>query len=391
MKRMVGLLCAGVVALSFGVSPSAARDSSGESLLSFCADGGGAPCIVSATRDGIPVTSSDPTWGIVLTTYHEGKSRFVRWIVQKDGSFELGLDALDDVWVITVNTGSVVPRVVFAYGADATIGRLTAPHRVTITSSPVRMTDNDECNPIWPWSCPDMATNDFDGYLDTIVTDYRAWSDTAQRESMYGMDYTTNIGLTSIPPEIVYDPATGRQRLLIRLANHHRYSDGSLFQGFAHLRIPNLFLRRVYGVDDPSTLTSAGLETTGAGAAATVIVSQEASGSAMLVDITDMTFSRRRVRISRGVITPTKPKDVRARRVSGIKGKVKFTESRRRGSKITGYRATCVRGTSVVSARNRRSPVVVRGLRPGVRYTCRVRALSKAGPGPWSAKARLRA
>lgn len=387
MRRFVAVACACVVAFSFGAGPpSSAGEPPGRTLSSFCSEGP-APCIVSATRDGTPVTSADPTWNFVLTSYNVGKSREVRWIVQKDGSFELGLDALDDVWVVTVNTGTVVPRVVFAYGAEATVARLASPNRVTVTASPVRMTDNDECDPTWPWSCPHQAMNDFDGYLDAIITDYGAWSDTAQRESMYGMDYTTNIGLTSIPPEIVNDPATGRERLLIRLANHHLYSDASLFQGFAHLRIPNLFLRRVYGIDHPASLTGAGLDTAGAGSAATVSVLPEPGGGAMLVDITDMTFSRKRLRISRGVITPTKPKNVRARR-SGKRVRLRFTEATPRGSKITGYRAACVRGTSALTGRSNRSPVVVKNLRPGARYTCRVRALSKAGPGRWSAKVR---
>ena len=390
MRKIVALACAGVVALSFGVaSPSGAEVRTSTALSDYCSEVA-PPCVVSATLNATPVPHDDPDWSVVLHSYNVGKSREIRWTIHTLDPFgnELGPDSLDDVWVVTVNTGSIVPRVVFAYGADASIVRLTSPNRVTITATPVWMTDNDECTPSWPWTCPDRATNDFEGYLDAIITNYGAWSDTAQRESMYGMNYTTNIGMTSIPPEIEFDPSTGAERLLIRLANHHEYPDGTLFEGFAHLRIPNLFLRRVYGVDDPSTLTSAGLATSGTGAAATVVVSQESGGGAMLVDITDMTFSRRRVRISRGVITPTKPKEVRARRVGGIRAKLKFTASKRRGSRITGYRATCQRGGSALSGRARTSPVVVRGLSPGVKYSCRVRALSKAGPGPWSGKAR---
>ena len=389
MRRIVAVTCAALVVLSFGVSASSgAREDSGMSSSSYCSDGAPAPCIVSATLNGSPVTSSDTEWSFVLTSYNVGRSQEIRWIVQRNGSFELGPDSLDDVWVVTVRTGSVVPRVVFAYGDEAGIERMSSPNRVTVTATPVWMTDNDECHPIWPWSCPNHATNDFEGYLDAIITDYGSWSDRAQRLSMYGMDYTTNIGMTSMPPEIVNDPATGEERLLIRLANHHEYPDATLFQGFAHLRIPNLFLRRVYGIDDPRTLTGVGLETSGTGAAATVMVSREAGGGAMLVDITDMIFSRRRVRISRGVITPTKPKDVRARRVAPNRAKLRFTESKRRGSKITGYKASCVRGATTMSGRATSSPVVVKGLTPGVKYVCRVRALSKAGPGPWSAKDR---
>ncbi|HEX6207820.1 MAG TPA: hypothetical protein VF058_05605, partial [Actinomycetota bacterium] len=160
MRRIVALVCAGVVTLSFGVGPpSGAGEQPRRSWSSFCGSGVSAPCIESATRDGIPVTSMDPIWSVFPESYNEGKSRVVRLHVQKDGSFELGLDALDDVWVITVRTGSVVPRVVSGYAADATIERFASPNRVTVTASPVRMTDNDECSPIWPWSCPHQATN----------------------------------------------------------------------------------------------------------------------------------------------------------------------------------------------------------------------------------------
>jgi hypothetical protein len=65
---------------------------------------------------------------------------------------------------------------------------------------------------------------------------------------------------TGLPPEIVNDPTTGAPQLLVRLANPHFRQDGStVFHGFAHQRIPNAFLREVYAIDSPATLTTSGL------------------------------------------------------------------------------------------------------------------------------------
>jgi hypothetical protein len=105
----------------------------------------------------------------------------------------------------------------------------------------------------------------------------------------------------------------------------------------------------------------------------------------MLVDATDMTFSSRKLIIRRGVITPTRPLDVHARRLGPNSGRIRFDPATPRGSRITGYRARCVHNALVVTATATASPVTVTGLHHGAGYDCTVRALSKAGPGTASA------
>lgn len=347
-----------------------------------------APCIQSAEVNGVPVDSTNTTWDVYLFREGAGNVRVI--VATNAGEYELGVPgSLDDDWEILVRTAGIVPRVVFAYGADVTVSRSLSPNMVTLAGTPVIVTDNDECNPNWPWSCPKRASNQFDGYLDFQITDYRSWRDVAQRESMYGMNYHTNVGMTSIPPEIVFDPATGMERLLIRLANHHKYVDGTVFLGFAHLRIPNKFLKQTYGIDDPSTLTSVGLDPAVSGTGESVVVTQEAGGAAMLVDITDLTFSRRKVFINRGTITPTKPRNLEADRTRRTRGRLSFDEARARGSEIVRHQARCTRRGEVVTSAARRSPIAVTGLTPGKAYYCWVRAISKAGAGGWSTRDRM--
>ncbi len=387
MKRIAVVFTVLASVLAFG-NASTAKTSS-----SWCADGASPPCIESATLNGGTITSADPTWSlhtVVLPT--PGSSQFI-WTVEKDGSAELGSGSLSDDWVVEFDVGSEIPRVVFTHGDDVTVTRTPdggGLYHVTVAATPIVIVG--ECDQTsWPWTCPATATQEWDGYLDGQITDYEVWSDPAQRDSFYGMNYSSNVAATSLPPEIVPDPATGEERILVRLANPHFLMDGTtMFQGFAHQRIPNAFLRTVYGIDSPGTLTTSGLAPTVTGAGSgTVAVTEDPGGGAMLVDATGLTFSARKLLINRGVITPTKPLNVRARRVRPGAGRVRFDPATPRGSKITGYRARCVHDASVVVVTGSGSPITVNGLQHGVGYDCHVRALSKAGPGTPSALAHM--
>jgi hypothetical protein len=390
-SRIVVLVLATAVVLGLP-APSSASDS-------YCSGPVPPPCIVSATVNGTPVPADDPNWSVEVDLFTGGGSNDLLWQVLSVGTanpFVLGPASLDDVWVITIDTGTVVPRVAFTHGTAVDVNRVDdgdGTYRVTITATPVVMTG--ECDQsVWPWTCPETASMEWDGYLDGNVTDYGAWDDVAQRNSMYGLDYSTNVSATSVPPEIVNDPGSGHEQLLIRLANPHFRMDGTtVFEGFVHQRIPNAFLSSVYGLDDPSSLTSSGLDpvVTGPGAVGTTSVVQEPGGAAMLVDIEGLTFSARKVRIGRGVVTPTRPENLDPVRSSPTRGRLRFGPSDPRGSEVTGYRGRCEHGSTVVTAKRNHSPIVMRGLRANTRYSCRVRGLSDAGPGPWSPPARLRA
>ena len=346
------------------------------------------PCVVSATRNGGPV--SDP-WDITVTPITGTGSGEFLWNAERPAdadNYELGSANIDDVWEITFETGGFLPRVVFTHGRNVTVAR--SGTQVTVTASPTAV--SGECDQgTWPWTCPTTASDalDRDAYLGGHITDYGVWDNAAQRNAFNGMDFNTNIAATSLPPEIENDPSTGAERLLIRLANSHFRSDGTtVFTGFAHLRIPNQFLKKVYGIDDPGSLTGSGLATSiGGSGGGTAVVSQDPGGGAMLVDITGMTFSARKVLIKRGKVTPVKPKNVRAKR-RGSTAKLRFDPVSSRGSKIKRYEARCGTGSGV-TGKSKKSPVKVKGV-PSGKTKCQVRAVSKAGPGRWSKKTKLR-
>jgi hypothetical protein len=385
LKRIVGFVAISLFALPLQAPPAAAASDG-----PWCP--APAPCIVSATRNSVTVDESNGTWDVVLSHTTAGGSNDILWGVQKEGApdpYELEASSLSDVWVITIDVGTIVPRVVFTHGDNVAVARTGS--QVTVTANPTTITG--ECDQsVWPWTCPVTATQQWDGYLDGQITDYGVWDNAAQRNAMFGMNYATNISATSMPPEIVNDPATGEEQLLIRLANPHFEEDGTtVFTGFAHLRIPNSFLKKAYGIDDPSSLTGRGLAPSVGGPTAgsgTVTVAQESGGGAVLVDIVGVTFSHRLVRIRRGVITPKKPKDLRATRSGGSGATLRFDPATSRGSRIKRYEGLCTQGSDVAVDKGRRSPLRVAGLGGGS-YTCRVRAISKAGPGKWSGKDRI--
>ena len=97
---------------------------------------------------------------------------------------------------------------------------------------------------------------------------------------------------------------------------------------------------------------------------------------------------------STGTTRPTRPRNVEAERVSPTKGKIHFDPAWPRGSRIIKYKAYC-RDTRDDSnlwawATDDESPLILRGLEPGYRYECTVRARSRAGFGP-AARVTLRA
>lgn len=363
----------------------------------FCADDPTAPCVQSASVNGTPVTSSHPDWDLSVLPYSVDGSDYVSVTVRDKvlGTASLGADSLDDVWIVSLDVGTLRPRVVSGKSDDTSITRIAdgdGTFHVEITGTPVVVTQG--CSQVtYPPVCPETAPEEFVGYFDGRITNYNSWIDPVQRAAFYGMNYTTNVDATSIPPQVITTPAG--DGLLVDLANSHFRADGAtVVTGQAHLRIPNAFLRAAYGIDDPATLTGSGIATStsgspaGAGTTTVTLVP-----GAVQVDITGVTFSARRIRIIRGNIRPTRPGRVRARRTGRAGGRLTFLAARRRGSRLKRYQALCrARGhhrRALVGPRVRR--MVVQRLRPRVAYRCRVRALAKAGPGRWSRAVRLAA
>ncbi len=392
--------------------------------IPFCSDSPSArPCVVSATKDGVDLRTI-PNWGVdaFSATFPDDPSTHLSVDVTRGGGFDLGSSALDDVVVVSLHLGTSKPSVVSGNGRDTDVVRTRngdGTYDLTVTGTPV--TVSGQCDQsVYPWVCPEHAANpapDLDTEWSALygfdVTDYAIWEDPAQRAAFYGMDYFTNIAATSLPPEIAND-ADGNGYLLIRMANRRFREDGStLVQGHSELRIPNAFLREVYGIPDPATLGGSGLATTvsgGTAGAGTVEVSQEPGGGAMLVDLSGVRFtsapvaraaagraaasSMRLLKVRRGVVTPTAPKATGATRTAARTGRVTWAPARARGAKVTGYVVRCVprRGSGAVQVTTGvTTRTKVGSLRSGVAYDCRVKARSKAGSGRYGAATGLAA
>jgi hypothetical protein len=181
------------------------------------------------------------------------------------------------------------------------------------------------------------------------------------------------------------------------MVNSHFLPSGTVvYVGEVRFRVPYTMLRDSFGVPDPSTMVASSLSGTvnGSTTAGTFTVFHDPDGGGMYVDITDLHFSLKRIKVKRGTIVPRRPTNLVATRIDAHTGKVAFTKAQARGAKPTGYKIRCVSNGGHVITNTKTSPyspIRIGGLRRGVGYDCRVRATSKAGPGTWSVVERMRA
>lgn len=341
----------------------------------------GCGTVLSATRNGADATSL-----VTTNCFSLDGANYVSWgVAAPGGGNDLGTAARGDAYVITIDTGTTIPRVTDTRGSDVTVSRLQTGDghwHVRVSAKPVLLTEGCS-NAATPWSCPAVATKEWDGYLGGQVTDYGTWADPAQRAAFFGMDYSSNIDLGTIPPQIVPDPDSDAEMLFIELAAPHLRTDGStVFIGDARIVIPNAFLKEVYEIDDPSSLTTLGLDPdlSGKGAGKSTVAD---IGGALQVDIAGLTFSQRDLTIARGTIAPARPKKLTTKRTSASTAKLGYAKAKSRGSKVTGYAITCSArtGRHTVRAKDTKPATTVKRLRAGVAYDCKVRATSKAGKG----------
>lgn len=393
--RIVGVLAAAAAAVVAGapVVSQAAPARPHKTTTSWCDAGATGACVVSATRNGVAVTKDDPSWDIIASTV-TGASKDVLVSIQRvtDGDpYDLQTTSLTDVWKVTIAMGAIVPRVVFVAGDGVTVDRQPVDrtdYDVTITASPVVTTNQNDCDQSKAtWTCATKASSERTT-LSAEITDYGSWADPVQRAAFYGMDFSTNVALTTIPPSIVstetpggLPPGAATHELDVQLANQHSHPDSSTFLGFVHLVIPNAFLKAVYGIDDPSTVTASGLTASaGVGMAKVSDV-----GSALRVDATGITFSQRFLKVKRGSIAPTTPKIGKVHRIGATKATVGYQPSKARGSKILGYTARCSAPHHLALTATRTNGVItVTRLLPGVAYTCAVRANAKHAKSAFS-------
>lgn len=389
--RRLWLTCALAVAtLAFGASKASALNST-----YWCAAHPGLdPCVVSASLDGAPLTPGDPNYDVSAIPDTANGAHQVQWSIQPIPPATDLSAALGHTFSITIDT-TVVPRAIYGFGGSMVYTRAAlggGNYQVTITGQPVSVTDQGGC--VFPLfsgpSCSPVAPGPSRVLLGGAIDDYNYNNYSSYPpsaiDSFYGMDMYTNIAETGQPPMIV-PPAMpgGPYELEIQLADHHFLQDGvTVVHGNFWMRIPAAFLMAFYGIDDPATLATDGLAASIGAGTATITI--EPGGGAADVTLTGVTFSARKLLISLGTVTPRSPTHIRARRLGVTIVRVSFKRSRPRGQNVTGYALSCRAsgGGPALSAKGRRSPLLLRDLAAGVAYGCTMRARSHAGYGPRS-------
>ena len=340
------------------------------------------PCVVSASRNGVAITEADPTYAVSAAGSLQPDGEFLtQWGIadaQIHGTYAtLAPGDAGVPFSITVDVGAHPPRVSDEYAGDAGVtdsyDHAAGTWDVTVSGSAVEQGVNADCVAT-TFTCPQNETNTIVAFQGEIG-DWQQWSDKAEWDDFNGLDQWTNVELTEIPPQITGSPLTISEEL----GNSHELN-GQLFEGFWYGVLPNAVLVDM-GINDPSTLTSAGISASAGTGTVTVTPGPKSTEIA----ITGITFSPRKVRIKRGTITPTAPTGLRTRRASATVAYLAFRAARPRGSFVRLYEGRCRaphRATRYGTAR--RSPVKVTSLHRGVSYVCQVRAKAAVGYGPWS-------
>ncbi len=377
LASLAGLIATSLVALPGG--PAAADPSD------WCT-ASAAPCIVSVEHDGVPVAASDPVWQVDLVSFEAGHD--AQWNLKESGAYELS-PASAGTWEVTVDMGTTVPRVVYGTGRHGEVARTDdgdGTWTVLASAEPTLVATGCSASP-YPWPCPATAT-DQALRLSAQMLDWHFWDDPVQRAAFFGVDFWTNIEVTSFPPGVTYDDASGIAAMRLDFGAPHFQTDGTTeYRGHFETVLPNAFLRENFFIPDPGTMTPGSLVVAGGGPMSTTTVTKAAPSSPVEIDVTDMTFSVRELRVRTGTITPTRPGGLRASRTGDRTAKLRYDLASSRGAKVTGYQAQCVprRGSTVVGRlRGNSSPLRVTGLTAGKAYECRVRARSEVGPSRWS-------
>ena len=266
---------------------------------------------------------------------------------------------------------------------------------MTFSGQPVSVTDQNGCTfPPGGPTCTSVAPGPSSVILQGEISDYNYTSYSGPSypagfvDSFDGMVMYTNIAETSLPPNLMV--VDGQNELELDMTDHHYLHDGTtVVHGDFYLRIPAAFLSTYWGINDPNTLSTDGLNASVGAGGGTLTVTVEPSNAAVDVTVSGMTFSHRKLKIKLGVVTPRAPTHVKARRVSGTTARVTFTKAKARSQRVTGCRLAA-RPAAAVTGKSKRSPLVVSTLVSGQAYNCTVRGHSKAGYGRPSSKFTIR-
>jgi Fibronectin type III domain len=346
-----------------------------------------APCIESAARDGVAISESDPTWFVRLGSYDDLSGSFLDVVSKVDTgrgvaappnalyhnlpAYQLPRSEAGHTWSVTVLTHAQ-PDAVTSFGnaiVDRNVPGADGLQRFTVYGSPLTVLKPD-CRFNSP--CEEVATEDRTSFFHIVYFDGR----------QFNPDVSTNIGGFDASPNWVEDHQTGEIYYVAPLASSHFFTDGvTVFRGLYRATYSAFHLNRYYEIDDLASLDDASVIVLGAAGATSEVTVLE---DAVRVTISELTFSERKVKIGILGVTPTKPANLRARRVGADRARLSFEPASSRGSSVRDYKAVCVpRGEGEDRiAKAPSPPIAVKGLQPDTAYECKVRARSKAGNSP---------
>jgi len=414
LSLVLGLVaCAGTVLVAV---PLTHADAAGSTftyrVLDMCADDDdGKECVVSATRNGVPITTEYPStvgsheWFYVDNGWRNGIWSFNLNTITIPPSGPSTASKFVDVtadWVITVNTGSYAPRelnsktqnTVFSRGGNATDG-----YTFTISFNPVPIAwrffdDTFTCDVT---SCGDNTTQadfvsgpgqgDSDGYVSDLA------DSPYSSRYVYSRSGFVMAGNAQYQAEPFYDADTNS--LVVHLANPHlRSADPSdTASGFFEAFLPDSYLTTQLAVPDPSTLTGGSvtvqrLGTTSTTAFTLTHTDSSADIQGVWIRVHNVGFSRPTYKIQPHASVPGKPRLTGVIKVPGPGAKVYFKAPLANGGRTVDlYRVACHKAGGTWHFKNgTKSSITVTSLPYGTVY-CQVRAHNAIGWGPYGGAA----
>jgi hypothetical protein len=371
-------------------------------VFEMCSTPGQQECVVSATRNGVPVTTDYPStpgtheWFYVDNGWRDGITGFnLNTITVPESGAPTASYEVDPTatWVLAVNTGPRRPRELNARvrNIDYTVGgNATSGFWYRLRFQPAAVA--------WRWAdgtygcdmtaCGDSTTvAEFvsEGWANGYTTDLADLAGTGLPRG-YVADRTGYVMSSNAQyqEEPEFDPALNA--LFVDLANPHLKAPGTPATGFFETFIPNNFLRGQMGVPYPGALTGGMFTVHRLGATTSTPFTLTHEPDGIWIRVHDIGFSRPTYRLKARPTAPGRPRWGSVLRPTATKVKLRFARPLADGGpNITAYQGRCRRGTAPWKyAKAASSPIYIARL---TRRTvdCQVRAQNRIGWGRWSA------
>lgn len=369
-------------------------------VYEMCADDADEECVVSATRDSVPITSDYPStvgtheWFYVDNGWRNGIFNFNLNTITRPPSgpptASKSVEA-DIPWMIRVNTGPYVPRELNLKGKDVSFTRGGSPatggywFQIEFEPVPVAWRWDDG-----PYGCDmtycgtnetvaEFVSDPGKGFADGYVSDL-ADSEVSDRYvvARTGFYLASNAQYQGEP---YYDAETNS--IVVEMANPHLRAPGVPATGFFETFLPNAYLITQLGVPDPAALKTGSfvITKTVGSTTSTATYSAVAEPGGVTIKINTVSFSKPRYKITPKPKPPGKPRLTSVTKLTGAARSAFQAPLANGGRKIDLYQARCHKAGGAWKYKTGvKSPITVTSLPSGTVY-CQVRAHNAVGWG----------